>query len=113
MLTTGPKISSRAMRMSSFTSANTVGSTKNPRASLGSAGRFPPYARRAPPSSPSLTLVLVFLDWPGSGGPLAAVREARPAFEPELDVAHRLVELRAAREAADLAVALRRHTDLE
>jgi len=30
MLTTGPKISSRAIRMSSVTSANTVGSTKNP-----------------------------------------------------------------------------------
>src|ERR1700692_3364940 len=52
---TGPKISSRAMRMVGCTSANTVGSIKKPLDSAGSAAGPPPQSRR-PPSCLALSM---------------------------------------------------------
>src|SRR3954462_2369273 len=48
MPSTGPKISSCAMRIDIFTSANTVGSQYKPLASAGSLGGPPPQSSRAP-----------------------------------------------------------------
>ena len=53
--TTGPKISSCAIRMSLATSANIVGSMKLPAASSGSAGRLPPWTTVAPSALPIST----------------------------------------------------------
>src|ERR1700728_5373301 len=49
---TGPKISSRAMRILGCTSANTVGSIKKPLARPGSDGLPPPWNNRAPSCLP-------------------------------------------------------------
>ena len=49
---TGPKISSRAIVLSWVTSANTVGSMKQPPARPGSGGGPPPATSRAPSARP-------------------------------------------------------------
>jgi len=61
---TGPKISSREMRISGVTSANTVGSTKNPssRPSFRPAAR-PPVVARAPSAWPDSTYSITVRNW--------------------------------------------------
>ncbi len=61
--TTGPKISSCAIRMSFRTPANTVGWMKLPSASSGSSGRVPPVTTVAPSARPMSTYSYTRSHW--------------------------------------------------
>ena len=63
---TGPKISSCAMRMSLRTSVKIVGVMKWPLASSGSAGRWPSSAGVAPSSMPIWMYSSTLRNWPGA-----------------------------------------------
>src|SRR3989344_3642295 len=99
---TGPKISSRAMAISSLTSANTVGATKKPSARAHSLSRMPPAAGRAPDDG--------LADFGGTGeGLLVPARMGRQRRSGSAEACHHIDHARRdARLEAHLAQAQRR-----